>query len=54
MRSKTYKWFIYYPGDTYALGPIEITANNKRAVREWAREWSKVKRLPNGFQCWRA
>ena len=44
------RWYIKFPLDAYAIGPIE--ANNEAAARQWAREFSGVKRLPVGFECW--
>jgi len=50
---KGLSWFIKYPGDGYALGPVHFDKKvGEKKVREWARNWSKVNRLPNGFQCW--
>ena len=46
------KWYIKFPADAYALGPVP--ANNKREARAYAREWAGVSRLPNGFACWEA
>lgn len=45
-------WYMKFPRDAYALGPIALP--NMRAVREWARWFSGCKRLPRGFQAWKA
>jgi hypothetical protein len=46
-------WYIKFPGDAYALGPIRFNHEaNETEVREYAKEWAGVKRLPKGFQCW--
>lgn len=50
---KAKKWYIKFPLDAYALGPINFYDEvNEQKVREWARKFEGVKRLPNGFQCW--
>lgn len=46
------RWYIKFPRDAYALGPIE--APSLRAARQWAREFEGVKRLPKGVQIWEA
>ena len=57
---RAWKWFIYFPGDAYALGPVHFSereykkAPNAAEVRAWARDWDKLKRLPAGFACWPA
>lgn len=52
---KARRWYIKFPLDAYALGPVyfEGGANEKR-VREYARKFAGVDRLPRGFQCWPA
>ena len=48
-----YAWYIKFPLDAYALGPVRFKEpKSQQAVRKWAREWAKVKRLPMGFECW--
>ena len=50
---KAKAWYIMFPNDTYAMGPIRFeTPVNETKVREWARNWAGVTRLVNGFQCW--
>ena len=50
---KSKAWYIYYPGDPYALGPIRFDKEvGMMAVREWAKEWEKVDKLPVGVSCW--
>lgn len=46
------RWYILFPLDAYAMGPIE--ARNEREARAWARRFEGVTRLPRGFQCWPA
>lgn len=49
------KWYIKFPGDVYAMGPIDFPADStEKDVREYAREFDGCKRLPAGFECWRA
>lgn len=48
-------WYIHYPSDAYAMGPIELPADYKEAdVRKYAREFSGCYKLPNGFSCWKS
>jgi hypothetical protein len=48
-------WYILFPQDAYALGPVRFEKPvNEQAVRQWAREWDGLTRLPVGFQCWPA
>lgn len=49
---KRYEYYCKFPRDVYALGPIP-DVKSLREVREWARKFAGVKRLPAGFQCWR-
>lgn len=50
---KATAWYIYFPGDTYPLGPVYFDHPvGERKVRQWTREWAKVTRLPNYFSCW--
>jgi hypothetical protein len=52
-KNKARKWYIKFPTDFYALGPVEFEKPvGYRKVREWARNWTKTKRLPRGFECW--
>lgn len=52
---KSQRWYIFFRGDAYAMGPIDLGFVGAEAdARQWARDWSKVNRLPNGFQCWPA
>jgi len=53
MKRVSKKWYIMFPQDSGALGPIEFEKPvGERVVREWTRNWEGVRRLPNGFQCW--
>ena len=46
-------WYIRYPGDFYALGPIRFPRIvNERDVRDYMRNCDKVARLPRGFETW--
>ena len=46
-------WYISFPCDAYALGPIRFDEPvGESKAKAWAREWAGVTRLPNGFQCW--
>ena len=52
--NKSNAWYIMFPNDVYAMGPIRFnkpTAETK--VRQWARNWAGVSRLPQGFSCWK-
>lgn len=57
---RAWKWFIKFPMDAYALGPVYFDhrdydeAPDEKDVREYARQWEGVKRLPQGFECWPA
>jgi hypothetical protein len=52
---KSWNWYIKFPCDAYAMGPIGFGKPvSERKVREYARKWANVNRLPNGFECWRA
>ena len=57
---RSWKWYIHFPQDAYALGPVYFEKRdytkppNERDVRQYAREWEGVKRLPTGFSCWSA
>lgn len=44
------EWFIKFPMDAYAMGPIE--ASSAAAVRRWARTFFGYARLPVGVQVW--
>jgi hypothetical protein len=51
MKSKA--WYISFPCDAYALGPIRFDHEaDEQEVRQYARNWAGVTRLPNGFECW--
>lgn len=46
-------WYIKFPLDAYALGPVHFEKPvGERQVRAWTREWDHLARLPRGFQCW--
>lgn len=48
-------WYIWFPGGVYALGPVRFEHPvRERDVRDYARAWSKLTRLPAGFSCWPA
>jgi len=55
---RSWKWYIQFPLDAYALGPVYFDKRdyrkppNERDVRQYTREWEKIKRLPTGFSCW--
>lgn len=56
-----WKWYIKFPTDAYALGPVNFRGERdhpkppgKREVRAYARKFEGVNRLPAGFQCWPA
>jgi hypothetical protein len=57
---RAWKWFIKFPLDAYALGPVCFDYRDydlppaEKDVREYARQWEGVKRLPQGFECWPA
>jgi hypothetical protein len=55
MADKKTKWYIKFPLDVYALGPVEfVNPVGEKEVRKYAREFEGCTRLPNGFQCWPA
>lgn len=50
---KATKWYVKYPADAYAIGPVEFNeAVEEPRVRQWARDFDGIKRLPQGFECW--
>jgi len=50
---KAKKWYIKFPQDVYAMGPVEFDDPvGEQEVRKYAREFSGVSRLPRGFECW--
>ena len=50
---KSKAWFIKFPLDAYALGPINFDIPvPETIVRRFAREMDGAKRLPIDFQCW--
>jgi len=47
-------WYIKFPADAYALGPIRFeNPVGEKDVREYARSFTGCSRLPKGFECWR-
>jgi len=47
------KWYIKFPADAYAIGPIEFPQSvNEKEVRQYARDFEGCTRLPIGFECW--
>ncbi|MBU2009586.1 MAG: hypothetical protein KJ624_07120 [Chloroflexi bacterium] len=53
-REKESRWYYFFPGNVYAYGPTTGSYSSERAVREMVRHAWKLKRLPRGFQVWRA
>jgi hypothetical protein len=53
---KSKRWYIKFPADAYALGPVTFKKEvSEEEVMEYAREeFEKVCKLPDGFQCWPA
>lgn len=55
---RAWKWYLKFPLDAYALGPVAFDRQkypkppNEKEVRDYARTWEGVKRLPRGFECW--
>ena len=50
---KAKAWYIKFPMDAYALGPLRFDKPvGERKVREEARKFEGCSRLPRGFQCW--
>ena len=47
-------WWIKFPLDVYAMKLSASLPCNAREVRAWVRRSYGYKRLPRGFQCWRA
>lgn len=55
MDNKVRKWYIKFPADAYAMGPIDFHIDDtEKEVRAYAREFEGCKRLPKGFECWPA
>lgn len=51
---ETNRWYIKFPADAYALGPIAFSSGDgEKEVRKYAREFEGCPRLPRGFECWR-
>ena len=49
------KWYIKFPCDAYALGPIDFPVDaDENDVRDYAKRWGGYKQLPEDFECWRA
>ena len=53
-RRKAKRWYYHFPGNPYAYGPTTECYSSETAVREMVRHSWKLKRLPVGFQVWRA
>lgn len=52
---KARRWFIKFPSDAYALGPVSFQKPvTESTVRQYAREFDGLKRLPVNFACWPA
>lgn len=50
---KSSKWYVHFPGDTYALGPIYFEKEvGEKTVRNYIRNLYKLKRLPNNTEIW--
>ena len=50
---KAKRWYIKFPQDVYALGPVEFDEPvGEKEVRHYARVFEGCVRLPNGFECW--
>jgi len=53
MEIKVKKWYIKFPLDAYAMGPIDFLKDDgEKEVRAYAREFDGCARLPKGFECW--
>jgi len=49
------RWYVKWPLDFYALGPVDFDKPvGERTVRKQQREWEGVSRLPKRFECWPA
>jgi len=52
---KAKKWYIKFPLDAYALGPVTFENEvDEIEVRKYAKRWEGVKQLPKHFECWPA
>jgi len=52
--NKSTAWYIMFPNDVYAMGPVRFNKpTSESQVKQWARNWAGVTRLPNGFSCWK-
>ena len=50
---KAKRWYIMFPQDAYAMGPVEFNMPvGEKEVRKYAREFEGCPRLPQGFSCW--
>jgi len=51
MKSKA--WYIKYPADAYAMGPVRFEREvSEKEVRQYSRSCSGLARLPAGYECW--
>ena len=53
-KRKESRWYYFFPGNVYAYGPTTEAYASEREVRALIRQWWKLRRLPRGFQLWRA
>jgi hypothetical protein len=51
---KKTRWYYRLPGNFYGLGPTSDTYRTERDLRAMVRQAWGFKRLPQGFECWRA
>lgn len=57
---RAWSWYVFFPGDCCTLGLVHFRRDlrdkppNEQVVRQWARDFEEVERLPAGFQCWPA
>ncbi len=53
MAQKSKAWYIKYPLDAYAMGPIRFKDPvGITMVREWTKNWEKCDKLPRGWSAW--
>lgn len=50
---KAKSWYIRFPGDAYAFGPVTWSKPvGEDKVRAYARIFDGCQTLPKGFECW--
>ncbi len=50
MNNKRRKWFVLFPDNFYAIEFFDVNSINE--LKQEARKFLGVNRLPNGTECW--